>query len=117
MMSYRRATELKTSPTRRVFSSGLTSSSPKLTLSGIGLEALAGLSRLRHIAAMPELPEVETTVRGLEKVLKGRRIASVEARRPDLRRALPVDLGQRLTGAGVSDLGRRAKYGVVECDR
>src|SRR5689334_21049227 len=43
---------------------------------------------------MPELPEVETTVRGLERVLQGRRIARVEARRPDLRRALPVDLGR-----------------------
>ena len=53
---------------------------------------------------MPELPEVETTVRGLERVLEGRRIARVEARRPDLRRALPDDLGQRLTGARVTGL-------------
>jgi formamidopyrimidine-DNA glycosylase len=66
---------------------------------------------------MPELPEVETTVRGLSRVLDGRRIASVEARRPDLRRALPVDLGQRLTGARVTDLRRRAKYGVIDTDR
>jgi len=66
---------------------------------------------------VPELPEVETTVRGLERVLDGRRIASVEARRPDLRRALPVDLGQRLTGARVTSLGRRAKYGLIETDR
>lgn len=66
---------------------------------------------------MPELPEVETTVRGLEKVLKGRRIERVEARRPDLRRALPVDLSQRLTGARVMSLGRRAKYGMVDTDR
>jgi formamidopyrimidine-DNA glycosylase len=66
---------------------------------------------------MPELPEVETTVRGLEHVLKGRRIAHVEARRPDLRRALPVDLGQRLTGARVTGLGRRAKYGLIDTDR
>src|SRR5690348_9503330 len=66
---------------------------------------------------MPELPEVETTVRGLERVLNGRRIASVEARRPDLRRALPVDLGQRLTGARVTGLGRRAKYGLIDTDR
>ena len=66
---------------------------------------------------MPELPEVETTVRGLEHVLKGRRIASVEARRPDLRRALPVDLGQRLTGSRVTGLHRRAKYGVIDTDR
>jgi formamidopyrimidine-DNA glycosylase len=66
---------------------------------------------------MPELPEVETTVRGLSRVLKGRRIERVEARRPDLRRALPVDLGQRLTGARVTGLDRRAKYGLIDTDR
>jgi len=66
---------------------------------------------------MPELPEVETTVRGLERVLKGRRIEHIEARRPDLRRALPPDLGQRLTGARVTSLGRRAKYGLIDTDR
>jgi formamidopyrimidine-DNA glycosylase len=66
---------------------------------------------------MPELPEVETTVRGLERVLRGRRIARVEARRPDLRRALPVDLGQRLTGATVTEVRRRAKYGLIDTDR
>jgi formamidopyrimidine-DNA glycosylase len=66
---------------------------------------------------MPELPEVETTVRGLAKVLDGRRIARVEARREDLRRAFPEDLGQRLTGARVSGLGRRAKYGLIHTDR
>ncbi len=66
---------------------------------------------------MPELPEVETTVRGLSRVLEGRRIRTVEARRPDLRRALPLDLGQRLTGARVTKLRRRAKYGLIDTDR
>jgi len=66
---------------------------------------------------MPELPEVETTVRGLERVLIGRRVARIEARRPDLRRALPVDLGQRLTGSRITELGRRAKYGLIGTDR
>jgi formamidopyrimidine-DNA glycosylase len=66
---------------------------------------------------MPELPEVETTVRGLEHVLKDRRIRRVEARRADLRRAFPPDLGQRLTGARVTSLGRRAKYGLIHTDR
>lgn len=66
---------------------------------------------------MPELPEVETTVRGLAKVLRGRRIRRVEARRADLRRAFPDDLGQRLTGATVTSLGRRAKYGLIHTDR
>ncbi len=66
---------------------------------------------------MPELPEVETTVRGLAKVLDGRRIRRIEARRADLRRAFPKDLGQRLTGATVTGLGRRAKYGLIHTDR
>ncbi len=66
---------------------------------------------------MPELPEVEITVRGLARVLDGRRLVRVEPRRADLRRALPVDLGQRLTGARVIGLGRRAKYGLIDTDR
>jgi len=66
---------------------------------------------------MPELPEVETTVRGLAPVLEGRRLVAVEARRADLRRAFPPDLRQRLTGAVVTDLGRRAKYGLIGTDR
>jgi formamidopyrimidine-DNA glycosylase len=66
---------------------------------------------------MPELPEVETTVRGLERVLDGRRIVRVETRREDLRRAFPVDLGQRLTGARVTGLRRRAKFGLIDTDR
>jgi formamidopyrimidine-DNA glycosylase len=66
---------------------------------------------------MPELPEVETTVRGLESVLAGHVLTLVEARRADLRRAFPQDLRQRLTGARVTGLGRRAKYGLVHTDR
>lgn len=66
---------------------------------------------------MPELPEVETTVRGLAPVLAGHRLESVVARRADLRRAIPHDLGQRLTGARVTALRRRAKYGLVDTDR
>ena len=66
---------------------------------------------------MPELPEVETTVRGLRPFLAGQVLTSVETRRPDLRRAFPVDLRQRLTGARVTSLSRRAKYGIVETDR
>jgi formamidopyrimidine-DNA glycosylase len=66
---------------------------------------------------MPELPEVETTVRGLVSVLEGRRLTAVETRREDLRRAFPIDLRQRLTGARVTGLGRRAKYGLIDTDR
>ena len=66
---------------------------------------------------MPELPEVETTVRGLASVLDGRRLTRVETRRADLRRAFPPDLRQRMTGARITGLGRRAKYGLLHTDR
>jgi formamidopyrimidine-DNA glycosylase len=66
---------------------------------------------------MPELPEVETVVRGLSPMLLGQQLLRVVARRPDLRWPLPPDLGQRLTGATVTGLSRRAKYGLMETDR
>jgi len=66
---------------------------------------------------MPELPEVETTVRGLARYLEGERIARVTVNRPDLRRPFPPDLVQLLTGAMVTALGRRAKYGLIHIDR
>ncbi|HEY9091873.1 bifunctional DNA-formamidopyrimidine glycosylase/DNA-(apurinic or apyrimidinic site) lyase [Parasphingorhabdus sp.] len=66
---------------------------------------------------MPELPEVETTVAGLRPVLEGKRLTLVEPRRADLRRPIPVDLRQRMTGARVTQVTRRAKYGLIETDR
>ncbi|HET9629013.1 MAG TPA: bifunctional DNA-formamidopyrimidine glycosylase/DNA-(apurinic or apyrimidinic site) lyase [Novosphingobium sp.] len=66
---------------------------------------------------MPELPEVETTVRGLARYLEGELLARVVTRRGDLRRPFPPDLVQVLTGARVTGLGRRAKYGLVHVDR
>jgi formamidopyrimidine-DNA glycosylase len=66
---------------------------------------------------MPELPEVETTVAGLRAVLDGETIIRAEPRRADLRWPMPVDLRQRLTGARVTGLGRRAKYGLIYTDR
>lgn len=66
---------------------------------------------------MPELPEVETTVAGLRGPLEGQRLSRVEARRPDMRKPFPPDLRQRLTGARVTSLSRRAKYGLIHTDR
>lgn len=66
---------------------------------------------------MPELPEVETTVAGLRGPLEGHRLTHVEARRADMRKPFPADLRQRLTGARVTGLGRRAKYGLIDTDR
>ena len=66
---------------------------------------------------MPELPEVETVRRGLLSSLEGHRITHVLARRPDLRFALPDHFVERLTGARVDHLRRRAKYMLAELDR
>lgn len=66
---------------------------------------------------MPELPEVETTVRGLARFLDGQQIIRAAVNRPDMRRPFPVDLVQMLTGATVVGLGRRAKYGLIHTDR
>jgi formamidopyrimidine-DNA glycosylase len=66
---------------------------------------------------VPELPEVETTVRGLAAVLDGATLIRVEPRRADLRRPIPVDLRQRMTGSRITNLHRRAKYGLIDTDR
>lgn len=66
---------------------------------------------------MPELPEVETTVRGLARFLDGERIERVTLNRPDLRRPFPPELVQVMTGARISGLSRRAKYGLIHMDR
>ena len=66
---------------------------------------------------MPELPEVETTVRGLARFLDGERIERVVLNRPDLRRPFPPELVQVMTGATVTGLSRRAKYGLIDIDR
>jgi formamidopyrimidine-DNA glycosylase len=59
---------------------------------------------------MPELPEVETVMRGLAARLQGRVIRTAELRRPDLRWAVPAGFAARLTGARVENFRRRGKY-------
>jgi formamidopyrimidine-DNA glycosylase len=66
---------------------------------------------------MPELPEVETTRRGLLPHLRGRRIRGVVVRNPNLRWPVPADLSRRLTGEEVLDVRRRGKYLVFDCRR
>ena len=66
---------------------------------------------------MPELPEVETTVRGLARFLDEERIERVTLNRADLRRPFPPELVQVMTGAQVTGLSRRAKYGLIHLDR
>jgi formamidopyrimidine-DNA glycosylase len=62
---------------------------------------------------MPELPEVETTLRGLEKVLLNRTLLSVEIRRKDLRFPLPADMHKTLIHQRITSMERRAKYMLV----
>lgn len=59
---------------------------------------------------MPELPEVETVRRGLEPVLVGARLTKVRQNRPDLRFPFPDRFVERLEGATVERIDRRAKY-------
>jgi formamidopyrimidine-DNA glycosylase len=65
---------------------------------------------------MPELPEVETVMRGLAPVLAGRRIARVALRRQGLRFPFPPDFAARLAGRRVEALQRRAKYILARLD-
>ena len=59
---------------------------------------------------MPELPEVETVRRGLQPVLEGARLDRVRQNRPDLRFPFPERFTERLEGATVQRIERRAKY-------
>ncbi len=59
---------------------------------------------------MPELPEVETVCRALQKSIAGQDIASVTLHREGLRTPFPKDLKQRLEGQKIVRVDRRAKY-------
>jgi formamidopyrimidine-DNA glycosylase len=65
---------------------------------------------------MPELPEVETVVRGLRPKLEGRVLAQVDQRCRALRFPLPEDFAQRLRGRRVLRIARRAKYILVHLE-
>ena len=65
---------------------------------------------------MPELPEVETVMRGLRAQLEGRVIRRAQVHRPNMRFAFPPNLAARLTGARVASFRRRAKYILMRLD-
>ncbi len=66
---------------------------------------------------MPELPEVETTRRGLAPVLTGQRISHAVVRNRAMRQPVPRTLERELAGAAITAVERRAKYLLVVCDR
>jgi formamidopyrimidine-DNA glycosylase len=61
---------------------------------------------------MPELPEVETTRRGIAPFVAGRRLIGWTVRQPRLR--WPVELPEALRAARVEQVLRRAKYLVLD---
>ncbi len=65
---------------------------------------------------MPELPEVETVRRGLEKAISGARIVKVTLRRAGLRIPFPENLPRQLAGRTIVSVGRRAKYLLFSLD-
>lgn len=65
---------------------------------------------------MPELPEVETVMRGLAPVMEGVRLDTVRAYIPKLRVDIPDLFEERLSGNKVTHLRRRSKYILIECE-
>lgn len=66
---------------------------------------------------MPELPEVETTRRGLDRRIVGRRVVEVVVRERRLRWPVPSRLARELPGEVVERTSRRAKYLLIHCSR
>ena len=65
---------------------------------------------------MPELPEVETTKRGLMQTVVGRRILSVQLHRQVIRTPIPDYFVQYVAGATLQNVRRRAKYLLIDLD-
>lgn len=59
---------------------------------------------------MPELPEVETSCRGISPHLLGQTVAEVIIRQPKLRWPVSAELAEQLTGQVILTINRRAKY-------
>jgi formamidopyrimidine-DNA glycosylase len=65
---------------------------------------------------MPELPEVETTRRGVEPHVAGRRIVQLSVHEPRLRWLVPAELASQVAGARIERADRRAKYLLFPLD-
>ena len=65
---------------------------------------------------MPELPEVETTRRGLEPLLVGQTIVDVDVRQPSLRWPVDGALASQVRNQCIRSVGRRGKYLLVTID-
>jgi len=65
---------------------------------------------------MPELPEVETVVRGLASRMTGRRVARLDLHREDLRWPIPRGLRRKVEGRLIKAVRRRAKYILIDLE-
>src|SRR5690606_31058487 len=83
----------------------------RVTASGAATEPTSGYPGTQ---SMPELPEVETTKRGLAPHLEGRRVKLCEIRQHSLRWPVDVDFAEKIKGARIEHLERRAKYLLVQ---
>ena len=66
---------------------------------------------------MPELPEVETTLRGIRPHLEGRRIERLVVREPRLRLPIPPETPDLVAGQSIGALARRSKYLLIGLER
>ncbi len=66
---------------------------------------------------MPELPEVETTIKGIRPFAEGRTVAGVIVRQRHLRWPVSRGLSQKLSGKVIQSVRRRAKYILFEFER
>ena len=74
-------------------------------------------SQSGHNTRMPELPEVETTRRGIAAAVSGTTIETVVVREPRLRWRLTDDFAAALQGRRIRVVDRRAKYLLLRLDR
>ena len=63
---------------------------------------------------MPELPEVETTRRGIAPHIEGQTLAEVIIRQPKLRWPVPENIKHIITGLTIRSVSRRAKYLLLD---
>src|SRR5579871_3183012 len=63
---------------------------------------------------MPELPEVETTRRGIEPHAVGRRIVALNVHEPRLRWPIASDVPEKVVGQRILQTRRRAKYLLLD---
>jgi formamidopyrimidine-DNA glycosylase len=65
---------------------------------------------------MPELPEVETTCRGITPYVKKQQVEHVVVRQASLRWPVPRNIKQKLKDQTIQDVRRRAKYLLFKTD-